>query len=326
MSQLILYVAILVAIYITMAVPLNLMMGYGGLLSMTPAAFFGVGAYSAAVAATRFGANFFVAMAFAGAVAAVTATIIAVPLLRLHDDYFVIGTLAFQAVIAAIILNWESVTKGPLGLVGIPHPNVFGTDFVSYRSFLFLAVPFAVASVACSWRIAHSPTAYILRGIRDDEVAVTALGRDVRRLKVHTTVYSSIWLALGGGLYAYLITALDPTPFSVTTAIFIFAVVIVGGSGTVYGPIVGAVLLVPLPTVLSFVDVPSSAAAEIRNIVYGVLLIVLMRFRPQGLFGERTTFARAGRVAPPGPAGPAAAAVGEPSTDDAGTAQREGVK
>lgn len=317
MSQLILYMAILVAIYVTMAVPLNLMMGYGGLLSMTPAAFFGVGAYAAAVAATRFGAGFLVSMAFAGAVAAVAAALIAVPLLRLHDDYFVIGTLAFQAVIAAIILNWESVTKGPLGLVGIPHPNVFGVDFVSYRSFLFVAVPFALASVACSWRIAHSPTAFLLRGIRDDEVAVTALGRDVRRLKVHTTVYSAIWLALGGGLYAYLITALDPTPFSVTTAIFIFAVVIVGGSGTVYGPVVGAVLLVPLPTILSFVDVPSDAAAEIRNIVYGVLLIVLMRFRPQGLFGERTTFTRR-RATPPGQ--PAAVTAGAAPDSGPGTA------
>jgi branched-chain amino acid transport system permease protein len=222
----------------------------------------------------------------------VVSAAMAVPLLRLHDDYFVIGTLAVEVVISAVLLNWVSVTNGPIGLAGIPYASIFGFALDSYGTFIYLAVIVALIAIVCTWRISASPTAALLRGIRDDEVAVTALGRNVRRLKVYITVYSAIWLGVGGALYAYLITALDPTQFSVTTAIFILAIVIVGGTGTVYGPVLGAILLVPLPEILSFVGVDSDTASELRNIGYGLVLIVLMRLRPQGLLGERTTFRR----------------------------------
>ncbi len=292
MLELILFILSVVAIYAVVVAPLNLMMGYAGLISMAPAAFFGIGAYAVAVLGTTTGMPFLLAMVVGALLAGAAASLISVPFLRLRDEYFIIATLAFQVIASSVMLNWTAVTHGPLGIYGIPKPELLGIVFASYGSFAALVVFFAVLAFVACWRIATSPTGLLLRGIREDDVATEALGKDVRRAKVLISVFFAMWAAVGGALFAYLVTAIDPTPFTLHESIFLQSLVIVGGSGNLFGSLLGCLILVPLPEVLRFLQVPSSVGAELRDMLYGLLLVLFMRFRPQGLIGERTVFRR----------------------------------
>ncbi len=299
MLELVLYVLTVAAIYAIVVVPLNLMMGYTGLVSMAPAAFFGIGAYAAAALGTTLGTPFLLAMLIGAVLAGAAAAVVSVPFLRLRDEYFIIATLAFQVIASSVMLNWADVTHGPLGIYGIPKPELFGVVFASYASFAGLVLVFAALAFFASWRIAVSPTGLLLRGIREDDVAVEALGKDVRRAKVHISIYFAMWAAVAGALFAYLVTAIDPTPFTLHESIFLQSLVIVGGSGNLWGSLLGCLVLVPLPEVLRFLQVPSSIGAELRDMLYGLLLVLFMRFRPQGLIGERTAFRRSETVVEP---------------------------
>jgi len=281
-----LHVLILIAIYSILSVSLNLISGYAGLLSVAHAALFGVGAYIAALLALHFHANFLVGILCAAIGAGLISLVVAAPSLRIHDDYFVLATFAFQVIAFGVMNNWIGLTGGPMGLPGIPQPTIFGVVISSHAQFLVLAAGFAVIAALLVRRLVRSPFGRVLKAIREDEVFAQSLGKNVMLYKLQVFAIGGGLAAVAGALYAHYITFIDPSSFTVTESIFILAMVIVGGSGSIAGSVVGAVLLVSLPEALRFVGMPSSVAANVRQMLYGGLLVVFMMFRPQGILGE----------------------------------------
>ncbi len=285
----VLYVLSLVAIYGILAVSLNLVLGYTGILSVAHAAFMGIGAYATALLLSEWGFNFFVTLPVGLAVAGVVGAALAASTLRLRGDYYIIGSFGFQVIIYNVFLNWIGLTKGPFGIRSIPKPEAFGVAFGDPARYAALTLVFLAAVVWVARRVGESPYGKVLRAIREDEAGAASIGKDVRRYKISIFVVSSMLASLGGALYAGLISYVDPFAFTVHESIFLQALVIVGGAGNVYGSVVGAAVLITIPEILRFFDVPTTVASPIREILYGALMILFLRFRPKGLLPERVS-------------------------------------
>ncbi|GBD87678.1 leucine/isoleucine/valine transporter permease subunit [bacterium BMS3Abin03] len=282
----ILHILILICIYTILSVSLNLLVGYTGILSIAHAAFYGVGAYVAALMALRLETPFLLNLGLAIVCAAIIGAIVGVPSLRLKDDYFVIATFAFQIIIFSILNNLVDFTGGPLGLPGIPQPEIFGFVISTHLEFLILAGLLAIFTYWFSSRIVKSPFGRVLKAVREDEVFSQAVGKNVASFKVQVFMVGAGLAAIAGVIYATYITYIDPTSFTVMESIFIISIVIIGGAGNLKGSVVGAVVLVALPELLRFVGLPNAIAANVRQILYGALLVIFMLWRPQGFIGE----------------------------------------
>ncbi len=281
-----LHILILIGIYSIVTMSLNLLVGYTGLLSVAHAAFYGIGAYTTALLTLQTGTPFWLAVPVGMVVAAIVGYLIAIPSLKTHDDYFVITTFAFQVIIFSILNNWVSFTGGPLGLPGIPRPFFFGIQLSSHISFLILVVVIAALVFYLCRLLVSSPFGRVLKAIREDEVFAESLGKDVMGYKVAVFVISAAVASIAGSLYAVYISYIDPTSFTIMESIFMISIVIIGGAGSLKGSIIGSALLISLPEALRFVGMPNSVAANMRQIFYGLLLVLFMMFRPEGLMGE----------------------------------------
>jgi branched-chain amino acid transport system permease protein len=281
-----LHILVLAAIYALLAASLDLLAGRAGLLSIAHAAFYGLGAYTSALLVTRCGAPFVVGVLAGMAVAALMSFIVSLPSLRLHDDYFVIATFGFQMILFSVFSNWIELTRGPLGIPGIPQPVIFGWHVTSHLDFLILAAAFACFAYSVVYRITSSPFGRVLHAMREDEVFAKAHGKNTLYFKVTAFAVSAALAAMAGSLYAHYITYIDPTSFTVMESILIISMVIIGGAGSTWGPLVGAVVLVTLPEALRFIGLPSAVAANLRQIIYGSVLVIMMMFRPRGLVGK----------------------------------------
>lgn len=267
---------------------LNLLVGYTGILSIAHAAFYGVGAYVAALMALKLQTPFLLNLFLAVIASGLFGALVGIPSLRLRDDYFVIATFAFQIITFSILNNLVDFTGGPLGLPGIPQPNIFGFEITSHIEFLILVIILAGLTFWIANKIVKSPFGRLLKAIREDEIFVKAAGRNVSDAKVKVFVISASLASIAGVVYATYITYIDPTSFTIMESIFIISIVIIGGSANLKGSIVGAIVLVALPELLRFIGLPNSIAANIRQILYGALLVVFMLWRPQGFLGEYT--------------------------------------
>ncbi|OHE77156.1 MAG: branched-chain amino acid ABC transporter permease [Verrucomicrobia bacterium GWF2_62_7] len=253
---------------------------------MAHAAFYGLGAYTSALMAAHWSGGFLVGVLAGMLIAAAVSFIVSLPSLRLHDDYFVIATFGFQMILFSIFNNWMDLTRGPLGIPGIPQPVIFGCKVDSHWEFLLLSALFACFAYFAVYLLTSSPFGRVLHAIREDEVFAQALGKNTLRFKVTAFAVSAALAAMAGSLYAHYITYIDPTSFTVMESILVISMVIIGGAGSLWGPLVGAVVLVTLPEALRFVGLPSSVAANLRQIIYGALLVVMMMVRPKGLVGR----------------------------------------
>jgi len=280
------YILILVDIYIILAVSLNLLMGFTGMISMAHAGFMSIGAYTTTLLITSLGMNFLLTIPLGVLIAGLVSALLALPSLRVKGEHYIIASFGLQIILYNILLNWVSLTNGPYGFSGIPRPQLFGYTFGTYRSYLILASLITVVCVFIIWRITRSRFGLVLRGIREDEIAASSLGKNVKRFKVITFIAGSSIAAVAGSLYATAISFIDPFCFTVHDSIFMLAVVIIGGTGNIFGSALGALLLISLPELLKFFQVAETIAAPLRQMIYGALLVVFMRFRPQGLLPE----------------------------------------
>ena len=277
----------MINIYIILTVSTNLLVGMANLLSLGQAAFYGIGAYITVFALMTLKLPLLPTIVLVMAGTALFSLIIAYPSIRLKGDYFVLATLGFQLIVFTILYNWVSVTRGPYGIPGIPGPKLFGLLQISgIIPFLILSSIFVFIVIFVFYKLVHSPFGRVLKGLRDDEIAVLSLGRNVIAFKIWAFIISSSFIGIAGILYATYVSYIDPTSFNLDEAIFILAAVLIGGTGNIRGPVVGAVFVVLLPEILRFVGFPDSIAANLRQIVYGMSLIVFMLFRPQGIAGE----------------------------------------
>lgn len=281
-----LHITVMIGIYLILTQSLNLVMGYTGLLSVCHAAFYGIGAYASTLLMTGVGVNFFVALVASIGISVLLSFIVSVPTLRLRGDYFVLGTLGFQAIIFGIMYNWISFTRGPYGIPGIPSPSLFGFVFDSPSSYVLLATALALLTVGFVHLITSSQFGRVLKTIREDEIASQAIGKDPLFFKTTSFALGAGMAAIAGSLYAGYMRYIDPTSFTIAESLFLITILAIGGSGNIKGPIVGTVLLVILPEVLRFLQIPDTVAPNIRMMLYALALILVVIYRPSGLAGE----------------------------------------
>ena len=280
------HLGILIALFAILSVSLNLVIGYTGLLSVAHAAFFGIGAYVTAILLTTTGIGFFTSILIGIVVTAIITLLIGLVLSKFTDDYYALASLGFNVIVFSVFLNWQSLTRGPLGIPGISRPELFGLDFSSNGAFFFLTLAFLIIIYFISQFIVNSSFGRVLKAIREDEKAIQVFGYKTLYYKLAIFVISAVMAGVAGALFASYITFIDPSTFNLVESIFMLSIVILGGLANNKGAVLGAIFLILLPEILRFVGMPSDIAAQMRQVIYGVILVLLMLYRPQGFLGE----------------------------------------
>ena len=270
-------IAITTMIFVILAASLNLITGTAGLLSLGHAAFFGVGAYAAALLSTKLGWPFWLTLPAAGAIAAAVGALVAIPTMRLTSIYFAVATLGIGEMIYVTLLNWVGVTRGPMGIRSIPGISVFGQEGMAVGMAVVALV--MLGSLWVVHRLTHSYYGNSLRALREDDACADAMGIDVGRLKLQSFGMACCLAGVAGALFAHTTGYISPESFKFGESILILSMIVVGGLGSLYGSIIGAVLLSVLPELLR--DLGSY-----RMIAVGVVLFLSILFLPKGLVGE----------------------------------------
>ncbi len=268
------HLAILIGIYGILGLSLNLVVGYTGLLSVTHAAFYGIGAYVTALLLTTTGINFFLSLLIGIIITGIISLLIGYVLSRFDGDYYALGSFGFNIIIFSIFLNWQDLTRGPLGIPGISRPEIFGFTFSSNLSFLILTAVLMGLVYWCARYITSSSFGRVLKAIREDERAIQVFGYNTLWYKLAIFVIAAMMASVAGALFASYITFIDPSTFTLTESIFILAIIILGGLSNNKGAVIGAICLILLPEILRFVGFPSDIAAQMRQVVYGLILII----------------------------------------------------
>jgi len=280
-----LHILVITGIYAILTLSLNLVVGYTGLAALGHAAFSCMGAYVSSLLALNYGLSPWIGLIVGACVAALLGVVIGFPSLRLKGDYLALATFGAGVIVYSVAKNWVAVTRGPMGLPGIHGFSIFGVQLSEVWQYLILVTIFVLITYFVIRRIVNSPFGRILRGIREDEVAALAMGKNINKYKIIVFVVGAFFAGIAGSLYAHYITFIDPSSFTVMESITILLMVVFGGMGSLGGSFVGAAVLVILPELLRFVGMPSSVAAPLRQMIYGLLLIILMLKRPQGILG-----------------------------------------
>ncbi len=278
------HLAILVCIYLILAQAFNLPFGVGQLFNLAHVSAYAIGAYVTALLSTEHGWAFIPAMEASVAVAAIASLIVGGIALKLSNDSFAIGTLAFSAVVSALLVNWKSLTRGVLGIPGIPRPTLGSIDFYQNTNFLILAIICAVLAQIVGYIALKGAFGRRLASQAQYPQAAAALGINGRLVNNISFVISSALAGLAGSLYAYYINYIDPSSFMLNEMIFILTIVIVGRPGSFWGIIGTTFFLVLLPEPLRFVEMPSSILGPLRQLLYALILFSVVYIRRQTLF------------------------------------------
>ena len=283
-----LHLLILIGIYVMLSQSLNLSAGFGGMISLAHAGFYGVGAYTAALLSVNFQLPFLMVLPVAMLLSGLLALIVSAIALRTIDDYFIICTLGIQVVVFSLMNNWMSLTRGPLGIPGIPGVELFGFGIESKWTFLLFTLFFVALMFFFLKKLTATAFGRTLRALSEDEIFTQSLGKNVYLSKVIAFTVGAMLAAVPGTLYAHYISYIDPTSFTVDESIFILSIVIIGGMRNLWGSVIAAAFLVLLPEALRFVGMPNAIAANMRQIIYGGILIFMMFRYSRGFVGRET--------------------------------------
>lgn len=279
------HLLILLGIYLILAVSLQLAIGFAGLLNLGHIAFYAIGAYTSALL-TLNGFPFLAGFIAAGIMAILFGFLLSIPTNKLKGDYLALATLGFSFVVYAVALNWTDLTRGSLGLPGIPKPTLIGFSFSSNLSFLILTLIIATFSYLVIRKIISSPFGKVLEAIRDDELATRVLGKNTFKIKSAALMISAFFAGIAGSLYAHYITFIDPSSFTILQLIPVLAIVIIGGLASLKGTIIATIILVLLPEPLRFIGFPSSIVGPMRQIIYALILLLILIYKPKGFYGR----------------------------------------
>lgn len=280
------HLATIAGLYVVLAVSLDLVAGRAGLVSLAHAAFYGTGAYVTGLLASTVHWPFCLALVAAAAASAALSLLVSLSSLRLKGDFFVIATFGLQMIVLGVMTNWTEVTGGPTGFPGIPRPQLLGFTIGAGAPFAVVSWVIAGLVVLGSRNIAKSPFGRAFHAIREDELFAESLGKPTLSLKIRAVAVSSALAGLAGGLFAYYMTFIAPAHFGVGESILLLTMVVLGGAGSTWGPVVGAVLLLLVPEVLRFIGLPGPVAGNLRQMIYGAVLVVIVLLRPRGLVGQ----------------------------------------
>lgn len=278
-SQYFLRVLCLIGIYSVLTMSLNLIAGYMGQTSMGHAALYCLGGYFSGLLGSKLGWPFWITMIFGIVGGAIGGMILGLATIRLSGSYLAVITLAFSKVVEMIVLNWNVVTNGPLGVRNIPRPNLFGWELTtSNGGYYWLMLIMVTLAILVSLAVLKSKFGRAVIAIKEDELAAKLMGVNTAKYRVQTIILSGAMAGMAGAFYASMNRYIDANSFNFDISMTILCIVIFGGLGSIPGMIIGSLLLISFPEVLR-------ALSEYRFVVYGLLLIFMMRFRPQGLLG-----------------------------------------
>ncbi|MBW2969886.1 branched-chain amino acid ABC transporter permease [Candidatus Woesearchaeota archaeon] len=273
------HLAILVCIYSILTISLNWAVGFTGLLNLGHVGFFGIGAYASALLVMN-GFPVWLGLLFGALFALVFGCLLALPTARLKGDYLALATLGFAFIMGSVARNWTSLTRGALGIPGIPK--------IVKGNFEFLVIVFIIAVVVylIFWRLSRSRFGKVCESVRDDELAAKTLGKDTFVHKIFALGISAFFAGLAGGLFAHYITFIDPSIFGLGDLILLFSMLIVGGLASVKGSAIGTLIIFLLPEPLRFIGFPSSVLGPMREIIFALILLLILIYKPRGVFGK----------------------------------------
>jgi len=288
MVDFVLLIFIYTGIYAISALGLNLIVGYTGMLSLCQAAFIAIGAYCAAILMTFLHISFWYALLASGLLAAFFGILIGIPTLRLRGDYLAIATLGFGEIVKNIILNWDSVTRGPMGINGIPGPNFFGfvlssMDKIPWVIFIWLIVLLTYILIR---RVVRSRVGRALESIREDEIAASAMGINIAKYKVGAFTCGAFFAGVAGALFAAFNQSVAPLTFDFMMSIMILCMVVLGGLGNSFATVIGTILIVFTSELPRLLGVSHIIPPQLNQVLFGFILVFMMIYRPQGIIGR----------------------------------------
>jgi branched-chain amino acid transport system permease protein len=273
----------IVSIYIILSLSLNLISGFAGQASLGHAAFFGIGAYASALLTLQLGLNFWTALPLAMIMAGIIGAMVGVISLRIKGDFLAVTTIGINFVIVSIF-EYSDFFGGAYGIMGIQYPMLFGLK-ISKVYYLLMSIVFVVLCAMFCYLVSKSWLGLALETIREDEDAAEASGINCAKFKIIAFALGCAWAGLAGVLYAHFMRFITPNDFVFPISITIVAMMVVGGIGTIRGPILGALIMAALPELLR-------PLANYRLLFYGGLIVLMTRFQPQGLFGNNAFILR----------------------------------
>ncbi len=279
------HLLILIGIYIILAISLQLAVGYGGLLNLGHISYFGIGAYVYTILLFH-GVNFWICFLLAGFSAAFFGWMSAIGIRKLKGDYLALVTLGFSFVTYAVLINWTELTRGPLGIAGIPRPVLFG--FGTNENMVYLVFVFVIAAISYFFinKIVSSPFGKVVEAVRDDEISAKSLGKSTFKIKCINLATSAFFAGIAGCLYASYITFIDPSSFTFSNVIPIILIIIIGGLASLPGTILATFFIILLPEPLRFIGFSSSIVGPARQIVYALILLIVLYYKPRGFYGK----------------------------------------
>jgi branched-chain amino acid transport system permease protein len=279
--QYVIHIASLIGIYIIVALSYALPVGYTGLLQLGHVGLFAIGAYTAAILTIK-GFSFGIAVLIAILITSIVGFLFALPTRRIRSDYYALMTLGFVFLINAVLLNWISLTEGPFGISGIDRPRGFNSP----ELFLLLIFLFDVLVGLFIYRLTKSPFGRALESVRDDELLAESLGKNVFKLKVVSLTISAGLVGIAGALLTYFIQFINPQLFFLDNAVWILAALVIGGLASFRGAILGTILIFGMFEGLRFLPISIALVGPLRLILFSLLLLFVVLFRPKGMMGR----------------------------------------
>jgi branched-chain amino acid transport system permease protein len=292
MADYAMHVGVLIALFGVLALGQSLLFGLGNLLFVTQGASFGIGAYAFALIVER-GVSSIIALPIASAAAAIVVTPLAVPALRLRGDYLLVASLALCEVVRSVLNNTPTATGGAQGLMGIPQFQFGPWTAAGPADYLTIACGLLGLVAGGNILLMRSPFGRLLRAAGEGgelltgEDAMRALAKPIRKARVTAVAVAAGTAGFAGGIYATYMSYLDPSQFSIWNSVLILEMVVFGGLGTIRGTLAGVTAFVAIPELLRFAELSSTVADPMRQVLFGILLLVILRYRPAGLFGRK---------------------------------------
>lgn len=288
MLDYILLICIYTGIFAISSLGLNLVVGYTGLLSLCQAAFLAIGAYSTAILMTACGTGFFLSMIISGFIGSVTGLLIGIPSLRLKGDYLAIATLGFGEIVKNIILNWDRVTKGPMGINAIPGFSIAGITltYMDKQAWAILIWAIVAISYYLIRRMIRSRIGRALEAIREDEIAASAMGINTAKYKVGAFTFGALLAGIAGSIFACFNQSVAPLTFDFMMSIMILCMAVLGGLGNSFATIIGTVIIIITSELPRLLGVSHIIPPQLNQIFFGLILVIMMIYRPQGLIGR----------------------------------------
>jgi branched-chain amino acid transport system permease protein len=277
-------VIIYICLYVVLALGLNVVMGFTGLLNIGHAAFYAMGAYTTAILMTGYGLSFWWTVPIGMGLGVVMGLAIGFPTLRLRDDYLAMVTLGFGQIVYIVANNWMSLTRGPRGIPAIPAPRLELLNWKlvidNYAGYYYLILFFVALTIYACVRVRDSRVGLAWMAIREDEDVAAVMGIHLGFYKTLAFAFSAALGALAGSFFSVFQSFVSPNSFTILESVVIVTIPILGGLGSIPGTIVGAVLMIGLPEVFR-------SASEYRMVAVGAFMVLMMIFKPEGLFGKK---------------------------------------